>query len=103
MSTDQLALGQRPIRVGVVDDYAELRENLGTLIRSEPDMSLAGSAATGQEAVDMAQRTRPDVILMDVEMPEMDGLTATEIIKNTVPSCSTIVLLYEQPSEYEAR
>lgn len=74
------------IRVLIADDIADTRENLSKLLGFEADMAIVGSAEGGQQAIELAKRERPDVILMDINMPDMDGITATEVIVNTVGS-----------------
>jgi YesN/AraC family two-component response regulator len=69
-----------PIRVLIVDDHEIVREGLATLLSEEAGMVLVGQAANGAEAVILAQTLQPDVILMDLVMPEMDGLEATRAI-----------------------
>ncbi len=68
------------IRVAVADDQALIRAGFRSLIDSEADMEVVGEAATGREAVDLARRERPDVVLMDIRMPDGDGLWASEQI-----------------------
>lgn len=68
------------IRVGIADDQALIRRGIRLLVENEPDLEVVGEAANGIEAVDLARRARPDVMLIDVHMPEMDGLAATELI-----------------------
>ncbi|MEW9547380.1 response regulator [Nonomuraea sp. NPDC050783] len=68
------------ISILVVDDQVLIRAGLAALIRAAPDLDVVGEAATGDEAVALAARTRPDVILMDIRMPGMNGVTATERI-----------------------
>jgi DNA-binding NarL/FixJ family response regulator len=68
------------IRVGIADDHALVRLGFRTLIESEPGLEVAGEAANGLAAVELARRERPDVVLMDIRMPGMDGVTATKEI-----------------------
>ena len=91
------------IRILVVDDIAETRENLAKLIGFETDMVVAASAEGGQQAVELAKRERPDVILMDINMPGMDGITATEIIANTVPGSPIIMMSVQGEQDYLRR
>jgi DNA-binding NarL/FixJ family response regulator len=68
------------IRVLLADDQPLLRRSFAFLINSTPDLAVVGEAATGREAVELARETRADVVLMDIRMPDMDGLTATRLI-----------------------
>ena len=80
------------IRILITDDHAIVREGLRTLIRTEPDMEVVGEAADGVEAVQMACDLKPDVILMDMEMPRMGGLEAIQKIKEQCPDARILVL-----------
>ena len=91
------------IRILIVDDIADTRENLAKLIGFEPDMIVAGTAGGGQEAVNLAKKERPNVILMDINMPDMDGITATEIISNTVPESPIIMMSVQGEQDYLRR
>ena len=91
------------IRILVVDDIAETRENLAKLVGFEPDMAIVAAAEGGQQAVDLAKKERPDVILMDINMPDMDGITATEIIANTVPESPIIMMSVQGEQDYLRR
>jgi pilus assembly protein CpaE len=91
------------IRILVVDDIAETRENLAKLIGFEADMTIVASAEGGQQAVEFAKKERPDVILMDINMPDMDGITATEIIANTVPESPIIMMSVQGEQDYLRR
>src|SRR5256885_6649621 len=90
-------------RILVVDDIAETRENLAKLIGFEADMTIVASADGGQQAVELAKKERPDVILMDINMPDMDGITATEIIANTVPESPIIMMSVQGEQDYLRR
>ena len=65
------------LRVVVADDQALIRAGFRMILEAEPDVEVVGEAGTGLEAVDVARRTRPDLVLMDVRMPELDGIAAT--------------------------
>jgi pilus assembly protein CpaE len=91
------------IRILIVDDIADTRDNLAKLIGFEPDMEVAGTADGGQAAVAMAKKERPNVILMDINMPDMDGITATEIISNTVPESPIIMMSVQGEQDYLRR
>jgi pilus assembly protein CpaE len=91
------------ISILIVDDIADTRENLAKLIGFEPDMRVAGTAGGGQEAVTLAKKERPNVILMDINMPDMDGITATEIISNTVPESPIIMMSVQGEQDYLRR
>jgi pilus assembly protein CpaE len=91
------------IRILIVDDIADTRENLAKLIGFEPDMEVAGTADGGQAAVNLAKKERPHVILMDINMPDMDGITATEIISNTVPESPIIMMSVQGEQDYLRR
>jgi len=81
------------IRVVVADDQTLLRAGFRVLVNSEPDLEVVGEASTGREAVDLTRRTRPDVVLMDIRMPEMDGIEATRQITTAPDTESTRVLI----------
>ena len=72
-------------RVLVVDDVAETRENIRKLLQFETDIEVVGTARTGREAVQLTEELKPDVILMDINMPDMDGISATELIRQRNP------------------
>ncbi|MFJ2502979.1 MULTISPECIES: response regulator transcription factor [Microbacterium] len=80
------------IRVVLVDDQALFRAGIRMLVASQPDLEVVGEAGNGQEALDVVRATRPDVVLMDIRMPVMDGLTATAEIL-TRPEPPRIVML----------
>jgi DNA-binding NarL/FixJ family response regulator len=80
------------IRVLLADDHPLLRRGVADLLEGEPDMEVVGEAADGEEAVAMALRSRPDVVLMDVTMPRLDGLGATRRIAAEMPGVRIIGL-----------
>jgi NarL family two-component system response regulator LiaR len=80
------------IRVLVVDDHAVVREGLRTFLQLQKGIEVAGEAADGREALEEAARLRPDVILMDLVMPGLDGVAAMRALRDTVPQARVIVL-----------
>jgi len=82
----------KSIRILIIDDHAIVREGLRGLIEVEPDMEFVGEAASGAEGVEKALTLRPDVILMDLLMPEMDGVTAIREIKSEWQEACVLVL-----------
>jgi DNA-binding NarL/FixJ family response regulator len=88
------------IRVLLVDDQALFREGLETLLSVHRDIKVVGQAPNGREAVDIAARVDPDVVLMDVRMPVLDGVRATRRLKQALPQCRVIVLTTFDDDEY---
>jgi pilus assembly protein CpaE len=84
--------GDQKIRVLIADDVPEARDNVQKLLQFAPDIAVVGQAGTGREAVDLARRLNPDIILMDVQMPEMDGIAATQVITAQFPSIAVIMI-----------
>ncbi|MDD5370730.1 MAG: response regulator transcription factor [Anaerolineaceae bacterium] len=89
-----------PIRVLIVDDQVLFREALHTLLTVQSDFQVVAEASTGEEALRLALEHHPDVILMDLRMPVMDGATATRRLKNQLPGCRVIVLTTFDDDEY---
>jgi len=83
---------QEPIRVVIVDDHAVVRSGLSAFLLAFDDLEEIGEAASGEEAVTLCTRTMPDVVLMDLMMPGMDGVAATRVIKEKAPEIQVIVL-----------
>ncbi len=82
----------RPIRVMIVDDHAVVRSGLGAFLMIFDDLELVGEASSGQEAIQKIASSRPDVILMDLIMPDMDGASATQAIRARWPEIQIVVL-----------
>ena len=80
------------IRIMAVDDHPLIRSGLRAVIASEPDMEMVGEAANGEEAIDRYREERPDVVLMDLRMPVMDGLAATLAILREFPDAKIVAL-----------
>ena len=88
-----------PIRVMIVDDHTMVRTGLATFMEVSDDLDLVGQAANGQEAVELCEQFQPDVILMDLVMPEMNGVAATRIIRGRWPQVQVIALTSFQEKE----
>ena len=91
------------IKVLIVDDIPETRENLKKLLAFESDIEVVGTASTGREGLELAKDLLPDIILMDINMPDMDGIAATELISKTVPSTSVVMMSVQSEADYLRR
>jgi pilus assembly protein CpaE len=94
---------QGKIRVIIVDDIAETRENIRKLLQFESDVEVIGVARTGREAIDLSKEAKPDVVLMDINMPDMDGITATDAIRKILPYVQIVILSVQSDSNYMRR
>ena len=97
MSNDEL------IKVLIVDDIAETRENFRKLLQFEADFEVVGAARNGQEGIELAKELQPDVILMDINMPDIDGITATETIRGEVPFSQIVIITVQDDPNYMRR
>ena len=97
-----MAAGQK-IRVLIVDDIAETRENVRKLLQFEGDIDIAGVARSGKEGIELSQEYDPDVVLMDINMPDMDGISATEAIHGKLPHVQVIILSVQGDPNYMRR
>ena len=88
------------IRILIVDDHAVLREGMRQLLAKEPDLDVVGAAADGAEAVQLAGELVPDVVLMDIVMPKLNGIEATRGIKEVSPSSAVLPLTAFDDEEY---
>ena len=89
-----------PVRVALVDDQGMVRSGLRSLVDAEPDLEVVAEAADGQAGVAAVRRTRPDVVLMDIRMPVLDGVAATRQVVEVVPSCRVVALTTYDLDEY---
>ncbi len=90
----------KPIRVLIDDDHIVVRSGLGAVLAVSDDMSLVGEAGDGEEAIQLCERLQPDVILMDLVMPKMDGIAATKSIHERWPKVRIIALTSFKEREY---
>lgn len=89
-----------PARLVIVDDQEFIRDGVRAMLSGEPDFQVVGEAADGREAQELCRRVRPDLVLMDVRMPQMDGLAATRSIKQRFPEVSVLVLTMHENQDY---
>ena len=94
--------GER-IRVLIVDDVPETRENLRKLLSFDVAIEVVGAASSGLEGIELAREVQPHVILMDINMPDMDGITATEVILQDVPTAQVVMLSVQSETDYMRR
>ncbi len=91
------------IRVMIVDDVSETRENVRKLLQFESDVDVIGVARTGKEAIQLSQELKPDVVLMDINMPDMDGIAATESIRANNQVVQVVILSVQSDQNYMRR
>ncbi len=91
------------IRVLIVDDIQETRENIRRMLQFDPSIEIIGEARTGREAIDLSHQLQPEVVVMDINMPDMDGLAATEAIRKRLPYIQIIILSVQYESSYMRR
>ena len=91
---------ERTIRIVLADDHAVLRSGLRALLDSEPGMKVVGEASDGKQAVELAKTLNPDVLVMDISMPDMDGLAAARAISSLELPCRVIMLTVHAEEAY---
>jgi DNA-binding NarL/FixJ family response regulator len=92
--------GATPFRLLIAEDHSLVREGLRAMLASEPDLTVVGEAENGREAVEACRSLEPDLVLMDVRMPEMDGMEATRAIKAARPETSVLVVTTHRNPDY---
>ncbi|MDR7483958.1 MAG: response regulator transcription factor [Armatimonadota bacterium] len=90
----------KKIRVLIADDHAIVREGVRMILSAHPEIQVVGEAGTGEQAVAMAQTLRPDVVIMDISMPGMNGIEATQQIRARVPETSVLALTMHEDDHY---
>jgi DNA-binding NarL/FixJ family response regulator len=95
-----LRMDDKPARLIIADDHALLRSGLRSMLYGEPDLEVVGEAADGAEALELCRRLKPDLVLMDVRMPKMDGLAATRAIKEEFPRTSVVMVTMQEDPDY---
>jgi two-component system response regulator NreC len=93
----------RPIRVILADDHRMIREGIRALLERQQDIEVVGEAADGREAVRLAVRLRPDVVVMDVSMPMLNGIEATRQIRRDCPNSRVLILTVHESEDYVAQ
>ncbi len=96
-------MAEGKIRVLIVDDIAETRENVRKILQFEPTIEVVGAARSGQEGIELTQRLDPDVVIMDINMPDMDGITATKTIRERQPHVQVVILSVQGDTNYMRR
>src|SRR5947207_1140620 len=94
---------KKVIRVLLADDHPVVRHGIRACLRPESRVAVIGEASNGREAVQLAHELKPDLVLMDIDMPEMDGLMATEILRKQTPKIKVLILSMHNQSEYVMR
>ena len=93
-------MNSSPARVLIADDHALAREGIRSMLANEPDLEIVGEAADGEEALEFCRKLCPDLVLMDVRMPKIDGLAATRAIKERCPQASVLIVTTHESQEY---
>ena len=103
MTEGLTSVEQERIKVLIVDDIGETRENLRKLLSFDPGIEVVGAAASGPEGIEMAKEFLPHIVLMDINMPDMDGIAATEALLQEVPSSQVVIVSVQGETDYVRR
>jgi pilus assembly protein CpaE len=95
--------GSEKVKVIIVDDINETRDNIRRMLQFDTNIEVVGSASTGKEAIDLTLQAKPDVVIMDINMPDMDGITATTEIKKKSPHVQVVILSVQSDPSYMRR
>ena len=93
-------MGNKPTRIVLAEDHRILREGLRAIFGGEPDLELVGEAEDGREAIGLARELQPDLLILDLSMPRMDGLAALVEIKRVAPGTRVLVMTVHRTEEY---
>ena len=94
---------KKHIRIMLVDDHPVVRKGLASCLASHPNLQIVGEAADGQEALNKAKQISPDIVVMDIDMPQMDGLAVTEVLRKELPNVKVLIMSMHRHTEYVLR
>jgi DNA-binding NarL/FixJ family response regulator len=95
---DKIVTEMMPIRILIADDHEIFRRGLRSLLESHAEWEVCGEAVDGQDAVDRTRELNPDIVVLDITMPRLNGLEAAQLIRNEVPNSKMVILSQHEPS-----